>query len=468
MTPPSQPVQPQQPQPKQAQPSQAAQATPATQPPSQQSQPAQNTANAGAAQAENAPAKGLKAQETPPVHPPSRRTLIIFGVIILLIVGGGLGLYLHRRTAAAAEAKRKAAEPPPAIPVTATQVEQRDIPVFLDGLGTVQAYNTVTVRAQVDGQLVEINFREGQDVKRGDVLARIDPRTFQAQLDQARGKKSQDEADLNNARINLARLLEVGDAVTKQSVSDQRALIARTEAAIEADEAMINYQQTLLSYTTITSPIAGRTGVRLVDVGNIVHAADQTGIVVVTQLQPISVLFTLPQQNLQKIAARMQQETLPVIALDNDGQAELDQGVLELVDNQIDPSTGTIRLKATFSNENHKLWPGGFVNVRLRLDTRHGALVVDAPAVQQGPDGNYVFVIDSAQAVTVQPVRVDMIQDNRAVLGSGVHAGQQIVLAGQERLKVGTKVAVGGPGGKGKPGEGEAVNTATHAPPNAR
>jgi multidrug efflux system membrane fusion protein len=407
-------------------------------------------------------ADDVKKHGSPPVQPPSRRALLIVGTLILVIVAGALGFYLHRRGVAAAEAKRKAAEPPPAIPVSATVVEQRDIPVYLDGLGTVQAYNTVTVRAQVDGQLVEINFKEGQDVKRGELLARIDPRTFQAQLDQARGKKAQDEADLNNARINLGRLLEVGEAVTKQSVSDQRALIAKNEAAIESDEALIKFQQTMLSYTYITSPIAGRTGVRLVDVGNIVHATDQTGIVVVTQLRPISVIFTLPQQHLQKIATRMKQAALPVIALDGDGQTELDRGTLELVDNQIDQTTGTIRLKATFTNENNRLWPGGFVNVRLLVDTRHNALVVDAPAVQEGPDGNFVFEIDSAQTVTVRPVHIEMIQDNKAVLSSGVHAGEQVVLIGQERLKPGVKVAIGGSKSNKN---GEAVNVSSPAAP---
>ena len=414
--------------------------------------------------------KDLSVKATPPAEPAAKadekkpsatKSKVWIPVLLgLLLIGGGGGYYYYQSQKTATEAQaKKSAEPPPIL-VSATSVMEKDIPIYLDGLGTVQAYNTVTIHSQVDGMILNVNFIEGQDVHKGDLLVEIDPRPFQANLNQAIAKKNQDEADLNNARINLQRLLEAGDAVTKQSVSDQRALIAHNEAAVGVDVSAIEFQQTQLNYTRILSPLDGRTGVRLVDAGNIVRATDANGLVIVTQLEPISVIATLPQQNLPKIMAQMNRGKLQVIAMDGANENELDQGVLELVDNQIDPLTGTIRLKATFPNKKHKLWPGGFVNTRLLVETRSNALVVDASAVQNGPNGPFLFVIGEDKTTQPKPISIALIQDGQAVLKDGVKAGDQVVLTGQDRLKDGSKVSLA----KDKKSAGEVINTSAATP----
>jgi multidrug efflux system membrane fusion protein len=460
---------------------------------------------------------------------------LLVGFILFVCAGGGGWYAFDRARAANASAVPEKAQPP-SVPVSAATASRKDVPIYLDALGTVQAYSTVTVRPQLDGELVKIGFKEGQDVKKGDLLARISPVALQAQLDQAtakkkqdeaktlqdharvkqdqakvkqdQAKKNQDEANLANSTVTLKRLEDavVAHAVTQQSVDDARTLVATLtgatqgddaailgdeaalqadEAAIQADEAtvladdaLIKYSQTLLGYTDITSPLDGRVGIRLVDEGNIVHVNDANGIVVVTQLQPISVIFTLPQQDLLPINERMAVARLPVLAMDTAGTTTLDRGELDLVDNQIDTSTGTIRLKATFPNAARKLWPGGFVNVRLLLVTHADSVVIPAPSVQQGPDGYFVFVIKSDETVEARPVKVSLFQDGEAVIESGLSAGDNVVLTGQDRLKQGSHVAVHQPGakkdkaekedtGEQKKSESNDAKHPAHAAPNA-
>lgn len=326
------------------------------------------------------------------------------------------------------------------VPVRLAPVERRDVPIYLDGLGTVQAYNTVTVRPQVDGQLVSIAFREGQEVKAGELLAQIDPRSFQAQLDQALAKKAQDAAQLATARRDLDRYQGlVGDGyVSKQQLDTQRQTVAQLEATVQADEAAAQNARIALGYTRVQSPIDGVTGLRLVDVGNLVTANANTGLVVVTQLRPISIVFTLPEQMLADIR-QAGGRGLAVIALDRENQHALASGTLAVVDNQIDQTTGTIRLKATFANEDRALWPGQFVNVRLLVRTEQGGLVIPSAAVQRGPDGDFVFVArgDTAEKRSVSVTRTE---GGVALVAQGLADGDRVVTDGQYRLQPGSKL----------------------------
>ncbi|CAA7617585.1 efflux RND transporter periplasmic adaptor subunit [Magnetospirillum sp. SS-4] len=339
------------------------------------------------------------------------------------------------------------------VPVIAAVVTRKDVPIYLDALGTVQAYNTVTVRPRVDGELVEVLFKEGQDVRAGDVLAQIDPRTYRAQYEQAQAARDKNAAQLEAARRDLARYVSLGDRVTGQSVDTQRALVRQLEAALRSDEAAISNARTMLGYTVIASPIDGRAGMRLVDRGNIVRAADATGLVTLTQIQPISIIFTLPQQNLPAIADRLREGArLPVLAVQPDSRAVIETGELELIDNQIDQATGTIKLKAVMANAERRLWPGGFVSVRLLLDTRQGGLVIPAAAVQRGPQGPYVFVVGPDHTVDMRPVTVSTIEAGQALIESGVEEGETVVAEGVAKLAQGSRVATGGDskGGNGR------------------
>jgi membrane fusion protein, multidrug efflux system len=359
---------------------------------------------------------------------------------ILLI----LAALWHWQSQAASSATSVSASPTP-VPVEVAAASTADVPVYLEGIGTVQAFNTVTVKTRVDGQIQKLSFVEGQQVKTGDLLVQIDPRPYQASYDQVVAKKAQDEAQLANAKVDLDRytaLLKT-NAINRQQADTQRALVAQLEAAVRADDGAIEAAKVQLDYTGIASPIDGITGIRLVDQGNIVHATDATGIVVVTQLQPISVVFTLPEDDLQSVSQAMAQGPVAVAALSRDGKTELDRGSLLLVDNQIDQTTGTIRLKATFPNPHNALWPGQFVNVRLLLQTEHNVLTVPSAAIERGPNGLFAYVVKPDSTVDMRTVTVGHDAGAVSVIASGLAPGERVVTAGQYRVQPGAVVQIG-------------------------
>jgi multidrug efflux system membrane fusion protein len=330
------------------------------------------------------------------------------------------------------------------IPVVPATVAQQDVPIYLDGLGTVQAFNSVVVRARVEGELQKVAFTEGQDVKEGDLLAQIDPRPYQAQLAQAVAKKAQDEATLGNAKRELARYSELrkNNYATPQQVDQYQAQVDQLAATIKGDQAAIDSAQLMLGYTSIEAPIAGRVGMRQVDQGNIIRASDTNGLVMITQMKPISIVFTLPEQTLTQVIDASAEKKLEVIALDRDNATELSRGTLAVIDNQIDQSTGTVKLKATFANDDLRLWPGKFVNVRLLLTTRKDGIVVPAQVVQRGPKGAFAFVITDENKVELRPVRVAQIEDGIALIDEGLRPGERVVADGQSRLQAGSEVVL--------------------------
>ena len=332
------------------------------------------------------------------------------------------------------------------VPVLVAPAAKADVPVYLDAVGTIKALNTVTVSPQVDGKLISVNFKEGDDVNKGDVLARIDPTTYQAQLDQAKAKKAQDEAQLANAKVDLDRYekLAATNAINRQQADTQKALVAQDTALVQSDQAAIENAQATLGYTTIVAPIAGRTGIRMVDQGNIVHASDtNSAIVVITQIQPITVLFNLPQQDLLRVNDAFAKGPLTVDALRSDNNAVIQSGKLTVVDNQVDSTTGTVKLKAEFANEKTQLWPGEFVNVRLLIDTLQNVVVVPTAAVQRGPNGTFIYVIDEQNTAHMRPIEVLRQDENQAVVKSGVEPPDRVVTTGFARLTDGAKVSVG-------------------------
>jgi multidrug efflux system membrane fusion protein len=340
----------------------------------------------------------------------------------------------------------KVAKPTP-VAVDAAVVRRADVPVYQEGLGTVQAFYTVTVRTRVDGQIDKVAFREGQHVHKGDLLVQIDPRPFQAALGIALATRAKDESLLANARLDMQRYEELApeELASKQTVDTQRALIAQLSAQVKGDEASIDNARTQLDYTTITSPIEGRTGVRLVDPGNIVHAADTTGMVVVTQLQPIAVMVSLPEENFEDLAAALQRGPVQASALSRDDRQVLDTGTVELIDNQIDQTTGTIRVKTIMPNPAQRLWPGQFVNVRLLTQTRQQVLTIPAAALERGPDGTFTYVIGPDSRVAMAPLTVGEQQGDLVVVEKGLEAGQQVVTSNQYRLQPGTLVRANEP-----------------------
>jgi multidrug efflux system membrane fusion protein len=333
----------------------------------------------------------------------------------------------------------------PPISVLAAAAKVADVPVYIDAIGTVRALNTVTVNAQVDGQITEINFKEGQDVKKGDVLARIDPTLYQASYDQAVAKKAQDEAQLANQKRDLQRystLLQT-NAASRQQVDTQQASVDQMTAQIRVDQALIDSAAKTLSYTTIVTPIDGRTGIRNVDVGNLVRSGSGTGIVTLTQIRPISVLFNIPQQQLPQVIAAQARGIVHVDALDGTSAATpVDRGTLQVVDNQIDQTTGTVRLKAEFPNEKLALWPGAYVNIRLLADTLKQAIVVPVAAVQRGPKGPFAYIVQPGDTVAIRDLALGPQDDTQAVVRSGLTAGDRIVTAGFARLADGAHVSV--------------------------
>src|SRR5882757_2564645 len=333
---------------------------------------------------------------------------------------------------------------PPAVPVVAGVVRGHDVPIYLRGVGTVVDYNTDVVRSQIQGQLTEITFTEGQAVKAGDLLAQIDPRPYQAQLDQMIANRARDQAQLVNAVANLGRYTELQSKgfATPQLSDTQRAQVAQLQSSIKADEALIEQAEVQLSYTRLTSPIPGVTGVRQIDVGNIIHPTDPNGLVVVTQIEPISLIFTLPASDLPQIQTQMAKGPLTVLAYSQDDKIKLDEGTLLLVNNQIIQTTGTIQLKATFPNTKHLLWPGQLVNARLLVDTRKEGLTIAAAAVQQGQTGSYVSVISPDGKAQVRPVTVAQISEGQALIDRGLQANETVVIDGQYRLRQDSPVRV--------------------------
>src|SRR5215475_680185 len=386
----------------------------------------------------------------------------ILGIAAILVVAGYVGWHyaLARQTDAASQQSKATA----AIPVTVQTIQNSDFPVYLNGLGTVQPYNTVTVRSRVDGQVVKVGFRQGQMVKEGDLLVQIDPRPFQAALEQAQAKKAQDEASLKNAQLDLKRYstLAVQDYASRQQLDTQQATVDQLTAQIKGDQASVDNAQTQLSYATISSPLSGKTGFRLIDPGNIVHASDQTGIATIVKLQPISVVFTAPEENVGQINKALAAGNVPIIALSSDGTKVLGQGHLALVDNQVDQASGTIHMKATFQNADNALWPGLSVATRLLVDTRKNVLVAPNDAIQHGPNGLYAFVVGKDNKVAAHDVKVGDESAAQTVVLEGLANGDRVVTAGQYRL---TEGAVVDPHNAGTPASADkqAANTSQKA-----
>jgi multidrug efflux system membrane fusion protein len=367
---------------------------------------------------------------------------------VLLVILGGLayiGWYAFQPKAGGGNRGATGARTDLPVPVLAATPRTQDVPVYLDGVGSVRALNNVIVRAQVDGKLIAVNFTEGQDVKKGDVLGEIDPVIYKAQYDQAVAKKAQDEALLANQRIDLTRYqqLAASNAGSKQQADTQRAVVAQQEALVNADQAAIDNAQATLGYTKIIAPLSGRTGLRQVDQGNIIHAADVTGLVIITQLQPIAVQFSLPQQQIVRVNAASAKGTLAVDVFGNDGVTVVDTGKLTGIDNQVDPTTGTLKLKAEFPNGKFQLWPGQFVNVRLKVETLEKAIVVPTSAVQRGPAGTFSYVIGPDNVATAKPVVVTQQNETDAVIASGLTTSDRVVTTGFANLSDGAKVLIG-------------------------
>ncbi len=337
---------------------------------------------------------------------------------------------------------KQTAAPPPPLPVTVAAVTRGDVPIYFDALGTVQALNTIAIRTQVDGKLQAVNFTEGQEVHQGDVLAQIDPRPFQATLDQAIAKKAQDQAQLIAAEKDLARFktLVARNFESQQNVDKQQALVDQLKATLEADQAAIEGAQTQLSYATIIAPITGLVGFRQIDAGNVVHASDPMPLTVLTQVRPCVVVFTLPQKNLTDVREAMLKGAVPVLAFDQDGVRQLADGELLLIDNQIDQSTSTIRLKARFPNDDNRLWPGEFVRARLLAQTRTNVITLPTVAVQRGPRGLYTWVVKADNTVEQRPIEATAVDNDVSIATKGVNEGERVVVNGQYRLQPGTRV----------------------------
>src|SRR6202051_3443367 len=363
--------------------------------------------------------------------------------LLLIAILGLLGYFGWQQyhpadQAAAANNAQKAARNP--VRVTIAPVQKADFPVYLTGLGTVQGFNTVVMRTRIDGQIDKIAFQEGQLVKQGDLLAEIDPRPFQAALDQAKAKKDQDEANLANANLDLQRYTKLGEFATRQQLDTQRSTVQQLTAQIAADAAAIANAQTQLDYTAIKAPISGIVGLRQVDTGNIVNAATQTGIVTITQIEPIAVIFTAPEEQLPYINEAQTIAPLKVIAITTDGKKPLAEGALAVVNNQVDTTSGTIRLKAVFDNKNHALWPGQSVSTRLLINTLKNATVVPDEAIQHGTEGLYAFVVNQDNKAELRKVKVSQSIDGRSVVDEGLTPGQQVVTGGQFKVQPGTLV----------------------------
>ncbi len=394
----------------------------------------------------------------------SRWTLVAVVIVIALCGYFGWRRFYGGDAGAAGAGAAQSLKAPTPIPVTVSQAKKADVPVYLNGLGAVEPYQTVLVRSRVDGAVTKVSFRQGQMVKLGDVLVQIDPRPYQAALDQAVAKKAQDEATLKNAELDLQRYagLAKEDSVSRQKLDTQQATVDALIAQIKGDQASIDNAQTQLDYTTIRAPIAGKTGFRLVDAGNIVHAADTTGIVTIVQLEPISVVFTAPEENVPLINKALAAGVTPVTALSSDGLKTLSQGHLAVVNDAIDPTSGTIGMKATFQNTDDALWPGLSVSTRLLVDTLKQVTVVPDGAVERGPNGLYVFVVGSDNKVEMRDITAGQEGDGQTVVLTGSTPGETVVTEGQYRLVPGSLVQPGAVGSA--PASADAANAATKGP----
>ncbi len=388
------------------------------------------------------------APRQPPKTTPKPRRGVAWLLLLAVAAAAYAGFRYYRtaqgkkQAAAAALAARAAAR---AVPVAAVPARAGDMPVYLRGLGNVTAFNSVTVRTRVDGQLMSVDFQEGQHVNKGDLLAEIDPRPFQVQLEQAEGQLARDQAQLHDAQVNLARyqtLWQEG-VIPKQQLDTQAATVGQFEGAIKADQGAVDSAKLNLTYAKITAPISGRIGLRLVDAGNVVHSTDQNGLAIIDQMQPISVIFTIPADSLPPVLSKLRAGQHPrVDAYDREDRVKIASGSLLTVDNQIDPTTGTSRLKAIFDNADGALFPNQFVNCRLLIDVKHGAVIVPAAAIQHGPQGAYVYVIKPDRAADLRPVAVGITEGSETSIEKGVRAGELVVTDGQDKLQAGTKVEI--------------------------
>ncbi len=367
---------------------------------------------------------------------------VLVAALFLGVLGYEFGFFGRDAGASRGFGGRRPAQKIEEVPVLTARATRADVPVTLDAVGTVQALNTVVVRAQVEGRLIEILFKDGQDVKKGDVLARIDPRTLQAQYDQTVAKKAQDAAQLANARLDLERYerLAQSNFGSRQQADTQRATVAQLEAQQQVDQALVDNAKVMLDYATITAPIDGRTGLRNVDAGNVVRASDPSGLVTITQVHPIGVIFSLPQQNLRAINRAKARGPLSAQALEPDNATVVETGEVEVIDNLVDQATGTVRVRALFPNEAQALWPGQFVNIRLNVDVDRNALIVPTGAVQRGPNGAFVFVVTDEQKVALKNVQVARQNERIAIIGSGLDENMRVVTSGFMLLNDGSSV----------------------------
>jgi len=370
----------------------------------------------------------------------SRRNLYLVAAVAAVLLVAAIVVWRYGKTQTARAA-------PPAIPVTATEAARRDVPIYYHALGTVMAYNTVAMRAQVTGQIVSVDFAQGQEVRKGAVLARIDPAPFKAAVDQNLAKKSEDEAQLVSAQKDLARFktLVLKNFETQQNVDQQQAKVDQLKSSIDADQAAIEATQTQLDFATITAPIDGVVGFRQVDVGNIIHTNDINPLTVLTQIKPCYVIFTLPQLDLGPVREAMLQGMVSVLAYDQNDQQQLAQGRLLLINNQIDQATSTIQLKAEFPNDDERLWPGEFVRIRILITTSKNAVTVPPVAVQRGPDGFYVWVIKPDNTAEQRPIDAQLVSEDTAIAAKGLNAGERVVVTGQSRLDTGVRVDIRSP-----------------------
>lgn len=371
---------------------------------------------------------------------PKRARWIALLAVALVLAGGIVAWRQYANGRTEQSAREQKGRGPAPVPVKLATVEKADFPIYLNGLGTVQGFNTVVVRTRVDGQIDKIAFKEGQLVAQGDLLAQIDPRPYQAALDQAKAKKAQDEANLANANLDLQRYTKLGEFATRQQTDTQRSTVQQVTAQIAADDAAISNAQTQLDYATVRAPIAGLAGLRQVDQGNIVNASTQTGIVTIAQIEPIAVIFTAPEAQLPDINQALAKGALKVIALTSDGKRTLSEGTLAVVNNQVDTTSGTVRLKAVFDNKDRALWPGLSVSTRLLVTTLKDAIVTPDDAVQHGSDGLYAFAIGQDNKADLQKIKVGRSIDGRTVIEEGLAPGQRVVVAGQYKVQKGTLV----------------------------